>query len=498
MTSVNTNINSIVSQRVLGLQNAGLANSLERLSTGLRINRGKDDPSGLIASENLRAEKTAITQAITNGERAENIISIAEGGLTEIQDQLNNLEGLVDSAASSAGLSDEEKEAIQLQIDGILGSIDRVADQTSFQGVKLLNGNFEFLTSGVTSSELSEVSVNAALFAAIDSNGNSGSISLTVTVGNSAQTALSFLSVGQNGAGTAAFSGQTATFEFTGANGTVQLSFASGTTAADAVTSINNNTELTGVSASTSGDGIVLRSTDVGSDNFVSVRFIEGSAYESRIHTDNGTGTAINTTGASSGTDSGRDADILINGIAANVRGLEASISQPNLDVKVTVADAFNTRGSASNFSITGGGARFNLGPQSELASKVGIGLNAVTTGTLGSAGNGRLAALKSGGTANVLNGDVDRAQKIVRDAIGKVSTQRGHLGSFISNTVRTSINAMGIAFENTAAAESAIRDTDFAEETAELTRRQILVQAATNTLAISNAQPQNALALLG
>lgn len=498
MSRVNTNVNSIISQRVLASQTKGLEGTLQKLSTGLRINRAKDDPSGLIASENLRAEKTAISQAINNGERADNVVSIAEGGLIEIQDQLRNLEGLVDSASSAAGLSDEERAAIQLQVDGILGSIDRIADQTSFQGVKLLNGNFEFLTSGVAASALDEVDVNAALFAAIDSNGNSGSITLTVQVGQSAQTALAAISTGVNGNNVEAFSGQTVTFEFTGANGTTQLSFASGTTVTTAVDSINQFTELTGLSAATSGNLISVRSTNVGSDNFVSIRHIEGSAYESNIRIDNGTGTAVSTAGVSSGTDRGRDADVFINGITANVTGLKASISQPNLDISLRLDSNFNTQSNSTSFVVTGGGARFNLGPTSNLASKVGIGFRTTTTGNLGSSVNGRLAALKSGGTANIMDGDVDRAQRIVRDAIGQISTQRGQLGSFITNTVRTTINSLNIAFENTAAAESTIRDTDFAKETADLTRRQILVQAATNTLAISNAQPQNALALLG
>jgi flagellin len=95
MSRINTNVPSLLAQRVLGMQNKSLVTSLERLSTGLRINRGADDPAGLIASENLRAEKTAISAAISNAERAEQVSNVAEGGLQEISKMLLDLQSLV-------------------------------------------------------------------------------------------------------------------------------------------------------------------------------------------------------------------------------------------------------------------------------------------------------------------------------------------------------------------------------------------------------------------
>ena len=116
----------------------------------------------------------------------------------------------------------------------------------------------------------------------------------------------------------------------------------------------------------------------------------------------------------------------------------------------------------------------------------------------LGTEPDGFLSSLASGADNNVIDGDLTQGQKIVNDAISQISSQRGRLGAFTKNTVGSTIRSLGVAFENTAAAESAIRDTDFAKETAELTRSQILVQAATNSLAIANSNPQNALSLLG
>jgi len=163
MSRINTNVQSLIGQRVLGANNNTLNTSLERLSTGLRINRGKDDPAGLIASENLRAEKAAITSAISNAERADQVMNIAEGGLTEVSSLLTELESLVDSSANESGLSNEEKEANQLQIDSILQTVDRIANSTSFQGMKLLNGSFDYtLSSNFSAANFDEAVVNAA------------------------------------------------------------------------------------------------------------------------------------------------------------------------------------------------------------------------------------------------------------------------------------------------------------------------------------------------
>src|SRR3954466_747296 len=115
MTRINTNVSSLVAQNTLGRSNASLAEALTRLSTGLKINTGKDDPAGLIASENLRAEKTGISTAINNAGRASNIVGTAEGGLNEVSSLLTELQGLVGQSANSGSLSTEEKAANQLQ-----------------------------------------------------------------------------------------------------------------------------------------------------------------------------------------------------------------------------------------------------------------------------------------------------------------------------------------------------------------------------------------------
>jgi len=148
--------------------------------------------------------------------------------------------------------------------------------------------------------------------------------------------------------------------------------------------------------------------------------------------------------------------------------------------------------------TVEGGGANFNLGPNVDIGNQVSIGIQSIASRNLGSDNTGFLSKLASGQDFNVVDGDLNTAQKIVNDSIDEITTLRGRLGAFQKNTVGATIRSLGVALENTSAAESAIRDTDFAAETAALTRGQILVQAATNVLSIANSQPQNALSLLG
>jgi flagellin len=488
MSRINTNVSSLIAQRVLGGQNKGLLVSLERLSTGLQINRGKDNPAGLIASENLRSEKRSLNAAISNAQRAEQVVNVAEGGLTEINNLLIELQGLVGETANEAGVSAEEREANQLQIDSILATIDRVANATSFQGTKLLNGNFAYTTTGVSSSLLDDVSINSAKLA------DNATMAVNITTLTSAQTAEVYLST----TATYGAAGQgSITIEVTGNKGVQQFTFASGTTQANIISAINSFKDAIGVSAAQAAantDRIEFRSTGYGSTSFVRVKQLEG-ADSNRI-----LATAVTTTATDDIKDFGRNATVLINGNQATTDGLKARVSTDGFDVSVTIdgSSTLNTTNGTTNFTITGGGADFNLSPKVDLAGKVSLGIETVTTGNLGNAATGFLSALKSGGSANVVNGSLSSAQVIIDEAIKSVSSLRGRLGAFQKNVVGATINSLGVALENTAAAESAIRDTDFAAETAALTRQQILAQAATQALAIANAQPQSVLALLG
>jgi len=518
MSRINTNVQSLIAQRVLGQNNKALSTSLDRLSTGLRINRGADDPAGLIASENLRAEKTAITAAIGNSERAAQVASIAEGGLTEIAGLLNELEGLVTATANDAGLSVEEKDANQLQIDSILQTIDRVSSATSFQGTRLLNGNFDYDTTGVNA-EVDSFKVNGAKLAF------GGTLAVDVVVTQSAQVGGFFLSFGGTSInlGAASNEGSSFVFEIAGSIGNRELSFASGTSLTNIANAINTFTDVTGVEASVSANGIRLDSAGFGSDEFVSVKIIDdGSIQDSGGITNyNATdtttsltsgATAFNATAAADGlTDAGQDIGATINGIQATTKGSKASINTDFLSVEIdltTGGSAANSQnlGAISAFTITGGGADFQLGSNVDIAGKVSLGIQNVAARTVGAqtisiSGTDTKVALSDlgvGSSLNVVDGDISGAQKVISQAIKDVSSLRGRLGAFQKNTVGATIRSLGVSLENTTAAESAVRDADFAKETAALTRAQILVSSTTNILGIANSQPQNVLGLLG
>jgi len=524
MSRINTNVPSLIAQRVLGQNTFALGTALERLSTGLRINRGKDDPAGLIASQNLRAEKAALQQAINNAERADQVVNIAEGGLEEIASLLNELQALVTETANSAGLSVEERLASQLQIDSVLQTIDRVAAATSFQGLKLLNGNLDY--------SIESVSANVESFRVNGAKLNYGeTLSVDVLVVASAQVGGFFLSFGANNlnlGGPSDSDGASESFvlEIAGPNGSRELSFASGTQLSDVAAAINSFVAVTGVRATVSGTtGIRLESTGFGSDQFVSVKIVDDGAigtasnigiYNLQAQDANAADTSSSVDFADATnriTDSGQDISATINGITATTRGTLARISTDFLDIEVDLAyDTASANANAARLgtvnalTITGGGADFQLASRVDIAGRVSLGIQNVAVRDVGRtivdvSGTPSTFLLKDLGTGrelNVVDGNLDAAQKVIETTIREISSLRGRLGAFQKNTIGATIRSLGISFENTTAAESVIRDTDFADETAQLTRAQILVASTTNVLAISNTQPQSVLQLLG
>jgi flagellin len=334
MSRINTNVQSLLATRVLNKNNLSLNTALERISTGLRINSGKDDPAGLIASEALRASKVAITAAIDNAHRADSIVAVAEGGLQEVNRLLLELEDLVTHSANQAGLSPNEVSANQLQIDTILQSLNRIVDTTEFSGRKLLNGNLDFTVSGTTSSNMniSVIQINAA-------------------------------------------------------------------------------------------------------------KIPEGSS--------------------------------------------------PTVTVEIAVPSEF------ALVSATGGRAVFALSPTLGLVGQEALGISAVSTGSLGDGTVGFLATLGSGQGNDLASKNFASAQRVIRKAVDQVSSLRGRLGAFQKDVLAPTVNSLQVTFENTAAAESAIRDADFAVETSNLTRAQILVRSTQATLQIANSLPQSVLSLL-
>jgi flagellin len=467
MSRINTNISSLQAITTLSRNQADLSTRLQRLSTGLQINSGKDNPAGLIASESLRSEIAGINQAMDNSQRAGNVINTAEGALGEVSNLLLEVQTLTNQAANTGALSPAEISANQLQVDSILNSVNRIANTTQFNGVKLLNGSLDYTTSGVASTAIDVAQINAAKLP------DNGSTSVVVQVTGSAQ--LGEVDFNGAGVGTSAV-----TIEVGGVAGNEQLSFAANTTTSGVAFAVNQLKESTGVSATVSGGTLRFTSTAYGSDQYVSIKTISGTF--------------------SNGKDFGQDAQVNINGAQAEVHGLTASLRNGDLDVSLTLDKNFGTTvdPAGTSFEITGGGAKFQIGSEVNRQGQIDVGIGSVSTTKLGNAIDGFLSSLGSGGPNSLIGGNTVQAQKIITDAISQVATLRGRLGALQKDVLDTNTNSLSVALENVTSSESAIRDADFASETAAMTRAQILVQANTSVLAQANSAPQSVLSLLG
>jgi len=474
MARINTNVGALTAQRGLAKSQAALGDTLQRLSSGLRINRGADDPAGLIASESLRSEISGLNQAVDNSTRASNVIATAEGSLQEVASLLLNIKGLVVQAANSGALSPDEVRANQLQVDSAVESITRISDTTTFAGLHLINGSLDYVTSGVNTNVIKALHVQQANF------GTNPNIPVTINVITSARTAeLEFRASSVT---------STVTLELTGNDGVTALTFVSGTAASAIAYAVNRITDNTGVEAAlinpaNATSGLVFKSHAYGSSQFVSVQ------------SQKGTFVTTDTLGNAKQRSNGVDAVATVNGALTVGDGLNLKANTTGLDVELKLDSTFGI--GSTSFAITGGGALFQLGAQVTSNQQVNIGIQSVSATKLGDNDVGFLNDIVTGGASSLVSGNDRAASLILERAIRQVAILRGRLGAFEKNTLQTNINSLGIAIENVTSAESSIRDADFAKETSALTRAQVLTQAGTSVLATANATPQSVLSLL-
>src|SRR5205809_446378 len=225
MARINTNVAALSAQRGLAKSQRSLSSTLQRLSSGLKINRGADDPAGLIASEGLRSEIAGLNQAIDNSSRASNVISTAEANLNEVASLLTNIKQLVVQAANSGALSKEEIDANQLQIDSAVDSITRISSTATFAGLQLLNGSLDYVTSGVDTNVVKALHVQQANF------GSNPFIPVQIDVLTSGKTAELQFQTSQIAS--------SITLEINGTDGVDVLSFTSGTAASAIAYAVN-------------------------------------------------------------------------------------------------------------------------------------------------------------------------------------------------------------------------------------------------------------------
>ncbi len=605
MTRINTNVASLRGLRSLNKSTNLLDTSLTRLSTGLKINSGKDNPSGLIASETLRSQVSAIEQSIKNSNRASNVIATADSALGEVTNLLNQVRGLVQEGLNEGALSQDEIEANQLQIDTALSAINRISANTSFAGDKLIDGSKAFRTqaSATDSAKLSDFQVNEAVFgssstitldativtaatqASLDYSAVDGGLATasTIEIGGASGSQVLFLGASssldnvrdavngvtditgvtatktnkvasnvsfQNAANVnsnLSFSDARASDSILGdANQNINVSFvdpsgnsqplgvvvsnnatdinivinlatngsgAITSTAADIKTLIDNNADAnayvsTAFEGTSNGNGVVeaetaaaltggtnayltFNASNYGADEFVDVNVLSGTFDTVDNITD---GNALKR-------DIGSDIVARINGQVAQGSGLQANLRSQQLDASFSFTSAANTVDNTASITITGGGSLFQIGQDVSAAGQVGIGIEAVNTARLGGV-SGKLFELGSGGGKSLL--DVGPSVpgsdlvNIIEEAVNRVSTLRGRLGAIQKNVIETNVSSLGVALENISEARSQIVDTDFAVETANLTKAQILNQAGISVLSIANQNPQQVLSLLG
>ena len=467
MTRINTNITSLMAQRSLQKNNLDLSNRMQRLSTGLKVNAGKDGPAALIASENMRSEMAGIRQAIDNTTRANNVINTAEGALAEVANLLIEVRSLTTEAANTGGLSPAEIEANQLQVDAILSSVNRISNTTQFNGRQLLNGQLDYQTSGVALSQVANAKIHSANLP------DNGTVAVNVEITASAETARVTYSA-------ATTSSVNTTLEISGKQGVEQISFGSSTAISAVAFAVNQLTAATGVSATVSGGYLHMDSVGYGSDEFVSVKAISGAF------------TMANTS------DVGVDVQANVNGNVAEGSGLTVKANTGGLDVELTLDKDFAQQtATTAEFAVTGGGTKFQIGSKVQRQGQINVGIGSVATSRLGNGVVGFLNELGSGGENSLVSGNTTQAQRILDAAISDIATLRGRLGALQKSVMETNVTSLQVALENVTAAESTIRDADFAEETAAMTRAQILSQANTSVLAQANNSPQQILSLL-
>lgn len=483
------NTNTITLLNILSKTSAAQSNTLRQLSTGRRINSGKDDPAGLVAFASLNAELTAVKTSLTNNQRTDSMLTVLDSSIAEISSLLSEIQRLVVATTSDANLTASETAANQAQIDDALTAIDRIVSTTNFNGKKLLDGNFSIQTTGVaTNANVDNLRVFSRSQVTTDTV-------MTVNRVASAQVASATFGF----AGGAARTSGTTQVAITGSLGTATLTLASGLTQAQIVTAINAATGQTGVSAIQGSTNIRLSSNTYGTDAYVSVEVLSGGI----INNSYGTATSDSDTSndiQNSNKQKGVDANITVNGQATGADGLDVTYSANGLSLAFTLGTNFGTGNTGATTSTTftvnaAGGATFQLGTTASTRQTIGV--DSLATYNLGG-GNGtlRMSELKAGEAA-ALKTDPAKALTAVREAIGEVASIRGRIGGFQKFQVGSAINALQAAQTGLTEATSVIMDTDYALATAELNRQQVLIQSTIALLGIANQQAGQILSLL-
>jgi flagellin len=518
---INSNIASLNSQRNLSTSQTSLSTSLQRLSSGLRINSAKDDAAGLAISERFTSQIRGNQQAARNANDGISLAQTAEGGLSTAGDLLQRVRELAVQSANGTN-SDSDRKSIQGEVAALSQELDRVANTTQFNGQNVLDGS---LTSaqfqvGANSGQTINVGVQSARATDLGNN------TLKSATGGTLTTALSQPVAGGTTDGQNNIAADETLSIKSGAGISTDLKIAAGSSAGKVAKDINALSGTTGVNAQATTTATITEIKD-GSVQFelrganskandanskpvtISAKVVGGdlSALAQAINAQSGT-TAITASvkkdGATGATslvlNNGNGDDISINNVladtatglgAAKIAGAPTPANGTTAAIESTAIAIPSTGTSAAPASVTVGGT---VGFSSDGGFSVASTGTAIIGGTAGTAIGSDLESVAKLDVSTVAGANA--ALKTIDSALNQINSNRASLGA-IQNRFASTIANLNTTTENLSSSRSRIQDTDFAQETASLTRGQILQQAGTAMLAQANSLPNGVLSLL-
>ena len=510
MQVISTNVASLNAQRNLSNSSNGLAVSLQRLSSGMRINSAKDDAAGLAISERMTGQIRGLDQARRNANDGVSLAQTAEGALNQMGSIVQRIRELsVQSANATNSASD--RQALNAEVTQLVSELDRFSQTTEFNGQALFNGTFGSATF--------QVGANANQTITTTTNNYRTTQYGTFQVSNASSNGSTYATSGQavtglssalgNISGTVVSGGAGSKLIVNGAGGAATLNVTSGSSAKDIAIAVNAAGQ-TGVKASATTNATIQFSGQAGSTN-----------YTMNLTGTNSSQVQVSFTVGATNTAAGLSAAVTAFNDVSSKTGVTAKLNATADGIDLTAADGStifldNVSGaSASSGSFTVSGTTVNAAPisgglttaiggqltfDSDKSYNISTAVGRLVSGAVGgeiAAGGSALGSLQPVATLDISTTDgATRAIRIADSAIQSINSQRAIYGALQSRFENTIANLQTSA-ENLSAARSRIRDTDFAAETASLTRAQILQQAGTAMLAQANQIPQNVLSLL-
>ena len=498
-STINTNVASLTAQRNLGMSQSSLNTSIQRLSSGLRINSAKDDAAGLAISERFTSQIRGLNQAARNANDGISLAQVAEGAMKSAGDILQRVRELAVQSANASN-SPSDRQALQQEVGQLVAELDRISQTTEFNGAKLLDGTF--------GTQQFQVGANAnQTIVAATANLRTNQYGNNQIIGSGADAQAPSI----NSAAFATNGVTAGTLAINGALGSANITVLANDAAKVTADAINLQTQSTGVTATARTEA--------------QVTFGTAGAYSLQLRSDNGANETVSfSISATTGADGLSNAVSAINekssktGIIAQLNsagtGVVLSNSTGNnilvgdggavnggiVTIQKMARDALGvptTAGTARALANVAGGADAVVtGGYITLDSDKSYSANATTTTALGATGISS-STLRKVSDLDVTSFDkATNALKTVDSALSYISGERAKLGA-LQSRFETSIASLNITSENLSASRSRILDADFAAETANLSRTQILQQAGTAMVAQANQIPQGVLALL-